>query len=172
MARRGSGRVCCHELRCARHGCAAASIASRAAMVDGIRSISASMALAYGLSSSVWPLCRFRRIFSPTIQRPLHLWSRLAPVLRALGPRLCNGGGATGVGYGFGTRVPGGRGYTSATNQRSRAVMERLGMRRDPADDFDYPPMPEGRRSGRMSCTGSTRARFRHAPTSECIPHE
>jgi len=34
--------------------------------------------------------------------------------------------------------------YTSATNQRSRAVMERLGMRRDPIDDFDYPPLPEG----------------------------
>jgi RimJ/RimL family protein N-acetyltransferase len=34
--------------------------------------------------------------------------------------------------------------YTSATNHRSRAVMERLGMRRDPAEDFDYPALPEG----------------------------
>jgi RimJ/RimL family protein N-acetyltransferase len=34
--------------------------------------------------------------------------------------------------------------FTSATNYRSRAVMERLGMRRDPADDFDYPGLPEG----------------------------
>jgi RimJ/RimL family protein N-acetyltransferase len=34
--------------------------------------------------------------------------------------------------------------YTSATNHRSRAVMERLGMRRDPAEDFDYPRLPEG----------------------------
>jgi RimJ/RimL family protein N-acetyltransferase len=34
--------------------------------------------------------------------------------------------------------------FTSATNRRSRAVMERLGMRRDPADDFDYPRLPEG----------------------------
>jgi RimJ/RimL family protein N-acetyltransferase len=34
--------------------------------------------------------------------------------------------------------------FTSATNQRSRAVMERLGMRRDPAEDFDYPSFPEG----------------------------
>jgi RimJ/RimL family protein N-acetyltransferase len=34
--------------------------------------------------------------------------------------------------------------FTSATNHRSRAVMERLGMRRDPADDFDYPSFPEG----------------------------
>jgi RimJ/RimL family protein N-acetyltransferase len=30
---------------------------------------------------------------------------------------------------------------TSVTNPRSRAVMERLGMRRDPADD--HPTMPE-----------------------------
>src|ERR1051326_9408990 len=34
--------------------------------------------------------------------------------------------------------------YTSVTNRRSRAVMERLGMRRDPADDFDHPAVPEG----------------------------
>jgi RimJ/RimL family protein N-acetyltransferase len=34
--------------------------------------------------------------------------------------------------------------FTSATNHRSRAVMERLGMRRDPADDFDHPTLPEG----------------------------
>ena len=34
--------------------------------------------------------------------------------------------------------------YTSVLNQRSRAVMERLGMRHDPADDFDYPRIPEG----------------------------
>jgi RimJ/RimL family protein N-acetyltransferase len=34
--------------------------------------------------------------------------------------------------------------FTSATNQRSRAVMERLGMRRDPAEDFDYPSFPAG----------------------------
>ncbi len=34
--------------------------------------------------------------------------------------------------------------FTSATNHRSRAVMERLGMRRDPAEDFDYPTLPEG----------------------------
>lgn len=34
--------------------------------------------------------------------------------------------------------------FTSAANRRSRAVMERLGMRRDPAEDFDYPSLPEG----------------------------
>jgi RimJ/RimL family protein N-acetyltransferase len=49
------------------------------------------------------------------------------------------------LGYGFGTlafsEVVS---FTSATNHRSRAVMERLGMLRDPADDFDYPSIPEG----------------------------
>lgn len=34
--------------------------------------------------------------------------------------------------------------FTSVTNHRSRAVMERLGMRRDPKDDFDRPSLPEG----------------------------
>ena len=49
------------------------------------------------------------------------------------------------LGYGFGTvGLPEVISFTSATNQRSRAVMERLGMRRDPADDFDYPKLPEG----------------------------
>ncbi|AOW85416.1 MULTISPECIES: GNAT family N-acetyltransferase [Streptomyces] len=33
---------------------------------------------------------------------------------------------------------------TTATNARSRAVMRRLGMTRDPAEDFDDPDVPEG----------------------------
>jgi ribosomal-protein-alanine N-acetyltransferase len=33
--------------------------------------------------------------------------------------------------------------FTAAANLRSRAVMERLGMRRDPAGDFDYPGFPQ-----------------------------
>ncbi|HXO68918.1 MAG TPA: GNAT family N-acetyltransferase [Bradyrhizobium sp.] len=49
------------------------------------------------------------------------------------------------LGYGFGplglTEIVS---FTSATNRRSRAVMERLGMCRDPAEDFDYPSFPEG----------------------------
>src|SRR5260221_61323 len=49
------------------------------------------------------------------------------------------------LGYGFGTLAFSEIvSFTSATNQRSRAVMERLGMRRDPAEDFDYPALPEG----------------------------
>ena len=47
--------------------------------------------------------------------------------------------------YGFGTlALAEVVAYTSVTNRRSRAVMERLRMRRDPADDFDYPALPEG----------------------------
>ena len=34
--------------------------------------------------------------------------------------------------------------YTSTANRRSRAVMERLGVRRDADDDFDHPKLPEG----------------------------
>jgi RimJ/RimL family protein N-acetyltransferase len=33
---------------------------------------------------------------------------------------------------------------TVPANRASRAVMERLGMTRDPADDFDHPSLPEG----------------------------
>jgi RimJ/RimL family protein N-acetyltransferase len=34
--------------------------------------------------------------------------------------------------------------FTSELNQPSRRVMERLGMRHDPADDFDHPRVPVG----------------------------
>jgi ribosomal-protein-alanine N-acetyltransferase len=47
--------------------------------------------------------------------------------------------------YGFG---PLGRAeivsFTTRDNRRSRAVMERLAMRHDPADDFLHPNLPEG----------------------------
>jgi ribosomal-protein-alanine N-acetyltransferase len=33
---------------------------------------------------------------------------------------------------------------TVPANQRSRRVMERLGMTRDPSDDYDHPNVPEG----------------------------
>jgi RimJ/RimL family protein N-acetyltransferase len=46
--------------------------------------------------------------------------------------------------HGFGTLLlPEIVSYTTAANQRSLAVMERLGMRRNPADDFDHPALPE-----------------------------
>ena len=36
--------------------------------------------------------------------------------------------------------------FTTPANRRSQAVMVRLGMERDPADDFDHPRLPEGHR--------------------------
>jgi RimJ/RimL family protein N-acetyltransferase len=34
--------------------------------------------------------------------------------------------------------------FTARLNTRSAALMQRLGMTRDPADDFDHPSVPEG----------------------------
>lgn len=49
------------------------------------------------------------------------------------------------LGYGFETlRLSEIVSFTATTNLRSRAVMERLGMCRDPADDFDHPALPDG----------------------------
>ena len=39
--------------------------------------------------------------------------------------------------------------FAAVANTRSRAVMERLGMTRDPADDFDHPALPAGHPLGR-----------------------
>lgn len=36
--------------------------------------------------------------------------------------------------------------FTVLANVRSQRVMQRLGMTRDPADDFDHPRLPEGHR--------------------------
>ena len=36
--------------------------------------------------------------------------------------------------------------FTTVGNKRSRRVMERLGLRRDPRDDFEHPNLPEGHR--------------------------
>jgi RimJ/RimL family protein N-acetyltransferase len=34
--------------------------------------------------------------------------------------------------------------FTTVANERSRRVMERLGMTRDPSDDFEHPSLPPG----------------------------
>jgi RimJ/RimL family protein N-acetyltransferase len=112
--------------------------------------------------------------------RPLELAAFTRHNLGGLGWRLAFGhwghGYATeaarlALGYGFGTivllQIVS---FTTATNRRSRAVMERLEMRRDPADDFEHPSLPEshplrrhvlyrlnsGAYSGRNHCRVST----------------
>ena len=48
------------------------------------------------------------------------------------------------LGYGFGTLALSEiMSFAAVTNHRSRAVMGRLGMRRDPDEDFDHPALPE-----------------------------
>lgn len=50
-----------------------------------------------------------------------------------------------GLAFGFETLdLPEILAVTTATNLRSQAVMRRIGMTRDPADDFDDPTAPEG----------------------------
>lgn len=44
---------------------------------------------------------------------------------------------------------------TARTNERSRAVMDRLGMTRDAADDFQHPLLPIDTHCVHTSCTGS-----------------
>jgi RimJ/RimL family protein N-acetyltransferase len=47
--------------------------------------------------------------------------------------------------HGFGTlRLPEVVSFTAMGNEPSRAVMRRLGMHRDPAEDFDHPSLPPG----------------------------
>jgi ribosomal-protein-alanine N-acetyltransferase len=39
--------------------------------------------------------------------------------------------------------------FTSPLNTRSMAVMQRIGMHRDPTDDFEHPVLPPGSRLSR-----------------------
>lgn len=54
-------------------------------------------------------------------------------------------GARAALAFGFGTiGLPEIVSFTASANVRSRAVMERLGMARDEAGDFDHPLVPEG----------------------------
>jgi RimJ/RimL family protein N-acetyltransferase len=53
---------------------------------------------------------------------------------------------------------------TTTVNQRSRAVMERIGMTRTPADDFDHPALPEGHPLRRHVLYRASR---RHEPVAD-----
>lgn len=49
------------------------------------------------------------------------------------------------LGFGFGQlKLPEIVSFTTAANLRSRRVMARIGMTRDPADDFEHPSLPVG----------------------------
>lgn len=48
------------------------------------------------------------------------------------------------VGFGFSQGLVEIVSMTAPRNERSRAVMRKLGMHRDPADDFDHPNVPVG----------------------------
>jgi RimJ/RimL family protein N-acetyltransferase len=49
--------------------------------------------------------------------------------------------------------------FTASGNQRSRHVMEKLGMTRDPAEDFDHPSLPQGHALQRHVLYRALRAR-------------
>ena len=56
--------------------------------------------------------------------------------------------------------------FTATTNLRSQAVMRRLGMRHDPADDFDHPSLPDGHRLRRHVLYRLQRSRWTHSISS------
>jgi ribosomal-protein-alanine N-acetyltransferase len=53
---------------------------------------------------------------------------------------------------------------TSTLNLRSMRVMERIGLHRDPAEDFDHPRIPEGSPIRRHALYRLTGAEFRDLP--------
>jgi RimJ/RimL family protein N-acetyltransferase len=82
---------------------------------------------------------RFTTLFTPCVE----IGWRLAPSYWGRG--YATEAARVALAHGFGPlEIPEIVSFTAATNLRSRAVMERLGMRRDAADDFDYPGIPEG----------------------------
>jgi RimJ/RimL family protein N-acetyltransferase len=56
--------------------------------------------------------------------------------------------------------------FTVPANTRSRRVMERIGLRHDPADDFDHPKLPPGHRLRRHVLYRLSRSSWlAHGPT-------
>jgi RimJ/RimL family protein N-acetyltransferase len=53
--------------------------------------------------------------------------------------------------------------FTIPANERSWQVMQRIGMHRDPADDFDHPSLPEGHRVRRHLLYRLTREEWKRA---------
>ena len=59
--------------------------------------------------------------------------------------------------------------FTVEANERSWRVMQRIGMHRDPADDFDHPNIPEGHRLRRHLLYRLSRADWEKLRTSPTI---
>lgn len=82
-------------------------------------------------------LPRFEAHFTPVVEVG---WRLARP---AWGQGYATEAARAALAYGFGqaglTEVVS---FTTVANVRSRAVMERLGMTRDPAEDFDHPSLP------------------------------
>jgi len=57
--------------------------------------------------------------------------------------------------------------FTAVDNRRSAAVMQRIGMHRDPAEDFDHPKMPPGHRLRRHVLYRITAEDWRRATSAE-----
>ncbi len=82
---------------------------------------------------------RFEARFTPAVE----VGWRLAR--DAWGHGFATEAGAASLRYGFETLGMGEIvSFTTVANERSRRVMERLGMTRDPSDDFDHPNLPAG----------------------------
>jgi ribosomal-protein-alanine N-acetyltransferase len=61
--------------------------------------------------------------------------------------------------------------FTAVGNARSRAVMRRLGMTHDPAEDFDHPRVPEGHPIRRHVLYRLTAGDLREARSSRAESH-
>jgi RimJ/RimL family protein N-acetyltransferase len=60
--------------------------------------------------------------------------------------------------------------FTVPQNARSRRVMERIGMTREPEDDFDHPFFPDGHRLRRHVLYRVSRGSFHQAPGPTAAP--
>ena len=62
--------------------------------------------------------------------------------------------------------------FTTTANESSIAVMRRLGMHSDPAEDFDHPSMPAGHRLQRHVLYRLTRGEWRESHPVDGVPTE
>ena len=88
----------------------------------------------------------FTGLTEPPYETPLlHALSGLEVSAGILGTRYATEAAGVALNYGFNTlQLPEIVSFTTTNNVRSRSVMERIGMRRDFAGDFDHPRIPAG----------------------------